>query len=195
MSVQDYAVLDEKANILVKRWIPGHRKGLPDVQAYLHSVCVQEIIESNLVEPKLSPDVGLAALLHDLVEDGGVTFEELTAEGFSARTVELVRLCTHEDTDLGKDFIRVKQTEWESDAGDQSVNTVLRSPEGTLFYFSYSLGDIHVDLDPHRTIDVDGQSYPILSLLDLRRSYEMFARETSEANEKIAWIDRLLLQV
>jgi hypothetical protein len=92
-------------------------------------------------------------------------------------------------------FLLVKEMEWESDAGDRSVNTVLKSPEGVLFDFSYSLGDIQVELNPHRTIDVGGQLFPILSLVDLRRSYQRFAHEKPDADEKIAWIDRLLLQV
>lgn len=38
-----------------------------------------------------------AALLHDVVEDTSVTFEELSAE-FPPEVVEVVRLLTHEDT-------------------------------------------------------------------------------------------------
>jgi hypothetical protein len=40
-------------------------------------------------------ELSLAALLHDIVEHGGVSFRELKKMGFPDRTVELVELCTH----------------------------------------------------------------------------------------------------
>ena len=95
--------VEEKAKSLVMERITGHRKGLPDVPTYTHSFRVHEIITSHAADIGVSSDGCLAALLHDVVEDGGVRFEDLIADGFSQRTVELVRLCTHEETDLGKE--------------------------------------------------------------------------------------------
>jgi (p)ppGpp synthase/HD superfamily hydrolase len=57
------------------------REGLPD--PYVNHVL-------RVAHHAASPS--LAALLHDTVEDCRVTFADLHAEGFSARTVELVRL-------------------------------------------------------------------------------------------------------
>jgi (p)ppGpp synthase/HD superfamily hydrolase len=42
-----------------------------------------------------SADAKIAALLHDVVEDTPVTFEELEAEGFSADVLSALRLLTH----------------------------------------------------------------------------------------------------
>ncbi len=39
--------------------------------------------------------VQLAALLHDIVEDGNTSLEELVEMGFTRRIVELVYLCSH----------------------------------------------------------------------------------------------------
>ncbi|MEK7655566.1 MAG: HD domain-containing protein [Patescibacteria group bacterium] len=91
------------AKNLVMDRIPGHRKGLPDVPTYTHSFRVYETINSYATDVGMSSDCCLAALLHDVVEDGGVSFERLLAEGFSHRTVELVKLCSHEETNLGKE--------------------------------------------------------------------------------------------
>ena len=38
-----------------------------------------------------------AALLHDVVEDTGTTFEELEQEGFPKRVLDALRLLTHKD--------------------------------------------------------------------------------------------------
>ena len=37
------------------------------------------------------------ALLHDIVEDTGMTFEELEAEGFPAEVIRALKLLTHQD--------------------------------------------------------------------------------------------------
>ena len=42
-----------------------------------------------------SADAKIAALLHNVVEDTPVTFEELAAEGFSAEVLSALRLLTH----------------------------------------------------------------------------------------------------
>jgi len=41
-----------------------------------------------------SPEARMAAVLHDVVEDGEVTFEQLRAEGFAAVVVEAVEALT-----------------------------------------------------------------------------------------------------
>ena len=50
------------------------------------------------------------ALLHDVVEDAGITFEELIAEGFGDEIIDALRLMTHND---GSDYYvyvrRIKQ--------------------------------------------------------------------------------------
>jgi len=78
---------------LVKAKILGHRKGLPDVPAYEHSIRVGELIRGT---EGVTPDVALAALLHDIVEDGGVSLGELKVLGYTDETVRLVDLCSHD---------------------------------------------------------------------------------------------------
>ena len=48
-----------------------------------------------------SPEARMAAVLHDVVEDGEVTFEQLRAEGFAAVVVEAVEALTKR---AGEDF-------------------------------------------------------------------------------------------
>ncbi len=79
------------AEQLVAEKIPGKRKGL-DRPAFLHSYHVRDIIK----EHGYGEDVCIAGLLHDVIEDGGVTFDELRDMGFSSRVVELVDLATHD---------------------------------------------------------------------------------------------------
>lgn len=100
MSVQH--ALRATAEELVRSRISGHRKGMPDAPTYLHSFRVAESLERHGYDSETC----LAGLLHDVVEDGGVQLEELEAMGFSARIVELVRLCSH---DMG---ISHKDSRW-----------------------------------------------------------------------------------
>ncbi|MFH1632097.1 MAG: HD domain-containing protein [bacterium] len=81
------------ATELVKERIIGTRKGSSDL-AYNHSIRVAEILQSF----NFKPEVCLAGLLHDIVEDGNTTLEELKKIGFSTRVVELVDLCSHDST-------------------------------------------------------------------------------------------------
>lgn len=85
-----------KAETLVKERILGTRKGLPDELNYRHSFRVRDMV--SLFHHWDNPDYDLfiAALLHDIVEDGGVSFEELGKNGFTDRTIELIRLCSHD---------------------------------------------------------------------------------------------------
>jgi hypothetical protein len=85
-----------KAETLVKERIKGTRKGLPDEPNYLHSFRVRDMVSSCHHWDDGDYDLFIAALLHDIVEDGGVSFEELKQMDFSDRTIELIRLCTHQ---------------------------------------------------------------------------------------------------
>jgi len=84
------------AKALVQEKIKGERKGLPGEYNYMHSLRVCDAVKRlhHWDDPDL--ELFLAALLHDIVEDGGVSFEELVALGFTGRTIELIRLCTHD---------------------------------------------------------------------------------------------------
>lgn len=81
----------QAAEKLVAEKIPGKRKGI-DRPAFLHSYHVRDILK----EYDCDEDVCVAGLLHDVVEDGGVSFDELREMGFSPRVVELVDLATHD---------------------------------------------------------------------------------------------------
>lgn len=87
--------LTEKAEALVKDRIKGTRKGLPDQPNYLHSFRVRDLVIECHHNDDPDHDLFIAALLHDVIEDGGVTYQELEEMGFSARTIDLVRLCSH----------------------------------------------------------------------------------------------------
>jgi (p)ppGpp synthase/HD superfamily hydrolase len=89
--VEDWQTLRQKAERLVQERITGSRKGLPDAPAHLHSFRVGSLLGENDCEP----EVVLAGLLHDVIEDGGVTVEELRGIGCSKRMIELVQLCSH----------------------------------------------------------------------------------------------------
>ncbi len=78
--------LTKKAEALVKERITGTRKGLPDEQNYKHSFRVRDIVSASHHWDDPDYDLFIAALLHDIVEDGGVTFDELKEMDFSKRT-------------------------------------------------------------------------------------------------------------
>ncbi len=82
----------DAARKLVRERIAGTRKGTTNDPTYLHSFRVEEMLRRY----EYSEDVCLAGLLHDVVEDGSTTFEELDALGFSDQVVNLVRLCSHD---------------------------------------------------------------------------------------------------
>lgn len=75
---------------LVTQKIPGVRKGTTE-PAYQHSLRVAE----RLTRHGFDHDVVLAGLLHDIVEDGETTLEELHGMGFSKRTLRIVDLSSH----------------------------------------------------------------------------------------------------
>ncbi len=80
-----------QARQLIQSRIPGTRKG-SDSPAYLHSVRVSELLRDHGYDETLQ----LAGMLHDIVEDGDTTLEELRAMGYSGRVVELVDLVSHD---------------------------------------------------------------------------------------------------
>lgn len=76
---------------LIQSRITGPRKG-SDSPAYLHSVRVSELLRDHGYDETLQ----LAGLLHDIVEDGNTSLEELRAMGYPQRVVELVDLVSHD---------------------------------------------------------------------------------------------------
>lgn len=50
-------------------------------------------------------DAKIVALLHDVVEDTDITFEDLAAEGFSEKILEALRLVTHFDEDSYEAYV------------------------------------------------------------------------------------------
>jgi GTP diphosphokinase / guanosine-3',5'-bis(diphosphate) 3'-diphosphatase len=81
----------EKAEALVQQSIGGQRKGSTE-PSWLHSARVAAALSHH----GFSEDVVLAGWLHDVVEDGGISLEDLQTQGFSARVVRLVDLSSHE---------------------------------------------------------------------------------------------------
>lgn len=88
--------LIQKAMTLVKERIQGERKGLPGEPNYKHSIRVYEKVSELHHWDDPDMEMFLAALLHDIVEDGNTSYRELVDMGFSRKTVELVYLCTHD---------------------------------------------------------------------------------------------------
>lgn len=76
---------------LVKKNIKWNRKGMNEPN-YLHSYRVYNLLRDTWIEDK---DVLEAGLLHDIIEDSDMTFKELWELGYSNRTIELVKLCSH----------------------------------------------------------------------------------------------------
>ena len=54
----------------------------------------------------VTPEGKIVALLHDVVEDTPVTFEELRAEGFAANVLAALELLTHADDVSYEDYIQ-----------------------------------------------------------------------------------------
>ena len=93
---EEYKEMTTKAEALVKSCIKGTRKGLSDESNYLHSYRVRDLVSKHHHWDDPDYDLFLAALLHDVIEDGDVRVDELRTMGFSERTIELVALCTHQ---------------------------------------------------------------------------------------------------
>jgi (p)ppGpp synthase/HD superfamily hydrolase len=76
-----------------------------------------------------SPEAQIVGLLHDVVEDTPVTFEELEGEGFSKTVMEALRLLTHDSQVPYEDYIReIKSNAIATEAklGDLQDNMDLR---------------------------------------------------------------------
>lgn len=92
----EYKRVSPIAESLVKERIQGNRKAMENDPNFMHSFRVSEIVQKLHHWDDPDYELFLAALLHDIVEDGNVSFEELVEMGFSDRTVELIYLCTHD---------------------------------------------------------------------------------------------------
>ena len=86
-----------KAHAGVFRWSNG--------EPYInHPVRVaQQVITASLY-PK--PDMVAAAYLHDVIEDTDITAEDLRSEGFSERTIFLVKALSRNPGESYDDFIK-----------------------------------------------------------------------------------------
>jgi len=82
---------------LVKDRITGTRKGL-DMPRSAHSALVGAMLMNEYDE-----EVCTAGLLHDIIEDSDVTYEELRELGFSSRVLELIELVTYDESVKYKD--------------------------------------------------------------------------------------------
>jgi len=135
----------DKAIALVRERITGHRKGLPDAPAYEHSLRVGELLRE---QDGYVSDLALAGLLHDIVEDGGISLEELKTQGFNDEIVHLVDLCSH-DTDIRDSNIR-----W--------VNMVARlANEGNTQAWSIKLADIYDNLHESHALNPERRRFMV----------------------------------
>ena len=107
---------NELAYQLVSTRILGTRKG-SDEPAYEHSVRVSEALKKYEYPER----VVIAGLLHDIVEDGGVSLQELVEFGFSEQVVHLVDLCSHDEAGENKDARWVKMIARLIDANDKDA--------------------------------------------------------------------------
>jgi hypothetical protein len=98
MKNSKYNELTQKAISMVMARIEGERKGMPGSLNYIHSLRVGNLLRVY----KFDHETILAGFLHDVVEDGGVTFEELE-QVFPKEVVQIVRLCTHDSIYPQKD--------------------------------------------------------------------------------------------
>lgn len=87
-----YTALAMRAKMLVKEHIKGNRKGMPEMPNYAHSLRVAHLLKVY----GFNEETRLAGLLHDIVEDGDVSFEILENNGFPKDVIDIVRLCTHD---------------------------------------------------------------------------------------------------
>lgn len=145
---------------------------------------IQFLLENKL-KPFLSGSFALCAYAGRLVgdpQDIDFLFESREEHD---RAVSLLEDKLH--------FKRKKQISWESDTEDESVNTKLTSPEGIEFDLAFTIGDIQLSFDPGRTIKIMGFTIPIISLEDIRKSYQRFFDEKPDSQLKINLIDRLIV--
>lgn len=162
-SHMDQAVLPQMKQSLQEATDLLSREGLHPVLCGSFALCLYA--KSTVIDPQ---DIDLA---------------------FSSRKEQecAVRLLREE-----KGYILIKEQRWESETGEESINTVLCSPGQIYFDLSFSLGDLPLNLERSPTLSVDGYTVPILSLSDLLRSYERFGNEKPGGDEKRALIEELL---
>lgn len=60
----------------------------------------------HLAEQMKDEQTICVALLHDVVEDAGVTIDQLSAEGFSEEIITAVKLMTHDDSVPYMDYVK-----------------------------------------------------------------------------------------
>lgn len=96
--IQDLHSILEAAVFAAEKHAPQKRKGAAGEPYINHLLEVAELVSSALTQP--DPNLVMAALLHDTVEDTGVTKEQLT-ERFSLDVATLVMECT-DDKSLPK---------------------------------------------------------------------------------------------
>lgn len=83
---------------LVKNKITWNRKWSDTIPNYIHSLRVYE----SLNKYWFSEDIQTAWLLHDIVEDGWVSFEELKSLWYDNNILDLINLSTHDILMLDK---------------------------------------------------------------------------------------------
>lgn len=66
----------------------------------------------HLAEQMASEETVCVALLHDVVEDTDMTFEQLAAYGFSSKIIEALKLMTHEESVPYMDYVsKIKEND------------------------------------------------------------------------------------
>lgn len=85
---------------LLKENIKWNRKWM-DEPNYLHSYRVYNLLKEEITDA----DVLIAWILHDIVEDSDITFDDLKRLWYTTRTIELIRNCTHDDS-IGESIIK-----------------------------------------------------------------------------------------
>ena len=60
----------------------------------------------HLAEQMNSEDEVCAALLHDVVEDTDITFEDLEKEGFNNKVIDALKLLTHDDDTPYMEYVK-----------------------------------------------------------------------------------------
>ena len=84
---------------------------------WTHLVAVMQLLPADA-----SDDLKIAALLHDIIEDTPITSDDLRAEGYSERTIDLVETVTRPEGDDRATYI-----EWIQqiiDTGDRDAITL-----------------------------------------------------------------------
>ncbi len=107
----------EQAQKLVIERIGGFRKGTTDIPNWIHSVHVQSALQRH----GFSDEVVMAGLLHDIVEDGNTSLDDLRSMGFSSRVIALVDLCSHDQTVVGSEARWITMMARLIDAHDQDA--------------------------------------------------------------------------